>query len=302
MDTDLLNAKCEVLEEIVIDMAKIYNRPGTLQEVKSTMENMVGNAIRDLPGDETLFSGKISIRALLQGIAQNKLSEIKHIRIHRPELVGKILLSEKYRVFASGRIRLVDLYLNVYGKYHVVLEEEERDLVRYQEEHPDVENDIAYNHLGIKLEDSMELLKGIIQTRNLVKTEPWEETEHEKNIFVIPELPIRLSIDSLNIPESITGVRINGVELETKSNTTACYRAFMNYIIDQFSEKLQYSSTASELFKRNPEDLGSDYINYPNVINERGGYYYNSHAGSKTKIRRMLEMSEDFFVKIELIL
>lgn len=67
---------------------------------------------------------------------------------------GKQLLTIKYKEFQSGESKLVDLYLNEYGKYNYVLKSENRQLVTFQKDSNFIDDETAYKAANIILLDA----------------------------------------------------------------------------------------------------------------------------------------------------
>ena len=151
MNLDLLREKCQILEKVIIEVSGIYAHKNCTTQQKALLETMIGAAIWYLPTGNELYSGSISEAAfekIKNGAQISKLT--KEHRFPRKQ-AGRILLTEKYKLFIDKKESLYDLYLNEFGKYNLVVKEENRSLVKFQKENV-FENDItAYKKANIEL-------------------------------------------------------------------------------------------------------------------------------------------------------
>ena len=89
------------------------------------------------------------------------------------------------------------------------------------------------------------------------------------------------------------------LKIEEVPNTTSCYRAFIEYCIDNHAASIQKSESMQSLIKADKND--------PKLINdikwdrvkERGGWYYSTHASSLIKKDRMIKIANELGLHVE---
>ncbi|MBA9075887.1 hypothetical protein [Rufibacter quisquiliarum] len=154
MNQKKLEERCLILEELIISTAKIYNSESTSLEQKALLETIIGAAIWYLPSGQELWTGKMSVKAL-EHIKEGKpKSQLTKEHKYPRKQAGKQLLTIKYKEFQSGESKLVDLYLNEYGKYNYVLKSENRQLVTFQKDSNFIDDETAYKAANIILLDA----------------------------------------------------------------------------------------------------------------------------------------------------
>lgn len=150
-----LTAKAKTLAQLVINTAEQYQQSDDQQ--KSLLETTVGAAIWYLPSlGHQLFSQKISKRALES--LENNPETTKLVEEHGTprKVAGRLLYTQYLEEIKSNPEVLKDLYLTQFGKYNLVLKEENRGLMKHQKVDTFVSEEYAYQQAGIELVDFSE--------------------------------------------------------------------------------------------------------------------------------------------------
>ncbi|MGV3541328.1 MAG: hypothetical protein ACO1OQ_16045 [Rufibacter sp.] len=151
MNYKKLEERCAILEELIISTAQIYNNEATTNDQKALLETVIGAAIWYLPSGQELWTGKISVKALEHlRLGKPKAQLTKEHKYPRKQ-AGKQLLSSKYQALQEKKERLLDLYLNEYGKFNYVLKAENKQLVEFQKDAHFIDDETAYKAAAIEL-------------------------------------------------------------------------------------------------------------------------------------------------------
>jgi len=151
MNLQKLEERCLILEDLIISTAEIYNREVISNDQKALLETIIGAAIWYLPNGQELWTGKISVNAL-EHIKQGKLkSQLTKEHKYPRKQAGKQLLTTKYKEFQIRKTKLIDLYLNEYGKFNYVLKAENKQLVEFQKDASFIDDETAYIAAKIEL-------------------------------------------------------------------------------------------------------------------------------------------------------
>jgi hypothetical protein len=311
MNKEKLTDSCKVLEKTIIEVAKLYNSADATSNQKALLETMIGAAIWYLPSSAELYSGYISARAIdkvKEGTPVNKLTQ-EH-RFPRKQ-AGKLLLSETYKKFIRKEASLYELYVNEFGKFNLVVKNENRDLIPFQGE-SFVDHITSYNDAGIKLvKMSMDEIKRLLPKN--AKQYSKEEKPAEEGMMKDQRPPLhtdrpeitKLDQQANNSDDGkgydFSGINLNGEVLLRGGNVSKCYRAYMNYVIDHFEGQMKNSVFIKNLIRldRNAPEFGTDPVKYPYVIIAHGKYFYNVHSNSSVKKNRIIKIASELGMALE---
>jgi len=101
--------------------------------------------------------------------------------------------------------------------------------------------------------------------------------------------------------DKLKGVSLNNLSLIIigKPDTTSCYKAFMDYCIDNHGSEIGNSQLLQKRFKNNPEDPGfGQAIHYKRIIG-KAGYYYSTYQDSADKKNIILKIANDLDLHVE---
>ncbi len=107
------------------------------------------------------------------------------------------------------------------------------------------------------------------------------------------------SIDSNS--HKIIGVSVKYVRLQIpdKPTTAKCYKAFMDYCIDNFSDSILNSDILRERFKEDPEDPAFGRGIFHKRIKGHNGLYYSTYQASDDQERIMKEVARELGFPVE---
>lgn len=102
---------------------------------------------------------------------------------------------------------------------------------------------------------------------------------------------------------TIIAVSINKefLKIEEVPNTTSCYRAFIEYCIDNYATSIQKSESMQSLIKADKNDPKLKKDIKWNRVKERGGWYFSTHAQSSEKKVRMIKIANELGLYAEFI-
>ena len=302
MNKEKLDDLCKVLEKVIVKTAGIYNDDSTSPTQKALLETIIGAAIWYLPGSNELYSGKISksaVEKLHEGIPLSKLT--KEHKFPRKQ-AGRELLSQVFIDFLNGEKKLIDLYVENYGQFNLVLSRENKDLIKFQRSSTFVDDETSYRSANIEL-----LERTIEQLRDL---SPDRKRKPGKRQLSAPAQPAKGELEIL--PEllndydeggnSFSGIKVNDHLLVENGNPNRCYIAFMNYVIHYYSESIPNSILLSKYIRteRNDPSFGAD-LKYPRVIRSSGNFFFSSHAGTMVKRRRIINIANELDLQISFL-
>ncbi len=302
MNKEKLDDLCKVLERVIVKTAEIYNEDSTSPTQKALLETIIGAAIWYLPGSNELYSGMISKSAeekLSEGIPLSKLT--KEHKFPR-KLAGRELLSQVFIDFLNGEKKLSDLYLENYGKFNLVLSRENKDLLKFQKSSTFVDDETSYRNAKIELlERTIEQLRDLSPDRKRKpgKRELSATAQPAKGEFeLLPELLNEYDEGG----KAFSGIKVNDHLLVENGNPNRCYIAFMNYVINYYSESIPGSILLSKYIKteRNDPSFGAD-LKYPRVIRSSGNFFFSSHAGTMVKRRRIINIANELALQVSFL-
>lgn len=125
---------------------------------------MVGAAIWYFPQSDELWTGMISVDALraFMGTAGSKVVKLTKDHHYPRKVAAAELFSLNWASINDPAEEVLRRYLDCYGKFNLVLPEENKRLVKHQKTHSFVSPEHAYGQAGIELKQlSRPLLKAI---------------------------------------------------------------------------------------------------------------------------------------------
>lgn len=146
-----LETRALMLSHLILNTADLYQSSG--QGERGLLETLVGAAIWYLPNTPELFNGKISRAAytkLLENPAQTKLVEEHAIP---RKVAGNLLYNHYLEDLRKDPSIMVRLYFDFFGKYNLVLKEENDRLKKFQRSHVFTNEGEAYKKASIELMD-----------------------------------------------------------------------------------------------------------------------------------------------------
>ncbi len=96
------------------------------------------------------------------------------------------------------------------------------------------------------------------------------------------------------------------LKIEGKSNTSKWYEAFLKYLIDNYSKKIETSGVTTllnKVFSRNPEDYDrfGESIKYNRIVGYNG-WFYNTHKSSAIKIGIIKKLAVELDLQIDIVI
>lgn len=316
MNKEKLIDACSVLEKVIVDVANIYNSDEATPNQKALLETMIGAAIWYLPSSAELYSGYISVTAIEMVNGGTPISKLTQEHKFPRKQAGKKLLSETYKKFKNKEVQLYDLYINEFGKFNLVVKSENRDLIPFQGD-LFIDDKTSYKDAGIELRKmSMEEIKNLLPKKNRQPTKGGDEAEQkDREIMEQPDTSLankdkteetagqqkRPTNQDDGRGKAFTGITFNGELLQSNGNASKCYKAFMNYIIDNFEGQIENSVFIKNLVRpeRNAPEFGTDPVKYPYVIMEHANFFYNVHSNSYVKKNRIITIANELGLKVE---
>jgi len=145
-----LNFKSETLAQLIINTAEQYKKSDRGQ--KSLLETLVGAGIWYLPSTGLkLFNQKIS-KVALQSLKDNSegTNLVEEHGIPR-KVAGRLLYTKHLEEIKKNPLIVKELYLNQFGKFNLVLKQENGNLVKHQKVDVFENEEAAYQKAKIEL-------------------------------------------------------------------------------------------------------------------------------------------------------
>lgn len=146
-----LEKRAKVLAEMIVKTAPMYEQCEEAE--KGLLETLSGAGIFYLPNHPGLFNQKISKAAWLQ--IQENPAKTKLVEEHAipRKVAGRLLYTTYLPLLQSNPVALVQLYEQQFGRYNLVLKEENDRLRKFQRVGVFVSEEEAYAQAGIELMD-----------------------------------------------------------------------------------------------------------------------------------------------------
>tara|TARA_B100000886_G_scaffold168192_1_gene115063 strand:+ start:134 stop:700 length:567 start_codon:yes stop_codon:yes gene_type:complete len=126
--------KADVIARTVMSQQDFYFSKDCNENHKQLLETMIGAAIWYLPQGKELWTGDISIDSLKRIFESDEPNKITLTKDHHyPRKVAAAeLFKLEWSTFLSPAEEVLQRYQNIYGRYNLVLPEENKRLVKYQ--------------------------------------------------------------------------------------------------------------------------------------------------------------------------
>ena len=306
-----LKERCEILEKIVISLSIIYNDENTSVDQKKLIETTIGAAIFYLPHSELYWTSRISKDALAALINNPKFTLTKEHQFPRKIAAKELLTNTKVY---NKEITIQELYEGKYAKYNYVTPAENKKISRHQRDDVFEDIEIAYANAEIELvtitsEDLKKLKNGTYNKvhelkpayeNNVPKVASHKTKQNTELLAVSAE---KLAFNKDKNQDKIIGVSINSTRLviEGIPNTSSCYKAFIEYCIDNHATSIQKQESMQSFIKADKNDpkLIKD-IKWDRV-KEHGGWYYSTHISSSIKKDRMIKIANELGLQVAFI-
>ena len=150
--------KADVIARTVISQQDFYFSKECNENHKQLLETMIGAAIWYLPQGKELWTGDISINALTKLFESDEPNKITLTKDHHyPRKVAAAeLFKLNWSTFSSPAEEVLQRYQNIYGRYNLVLPEENKSLVKYQKGIIFTSPEDSYRKAGINLRNITE--------------------------------------------------------------------------------------------------------------------------------------------------
>lgn len=150
--------KADVIARTVMSQQEFYFSKDCNENHKQLLETMIGAAIWYLPQGKELWTGDISIDALKKLFESNEPQKITLTKDHHyPRKVAAAeLFKLNWSTFLSPSEEVLKRYQNKYGRYNLVLPDENKRLVKYQKGIIFKSPEDSYRKAGIYLQNITE--------------------------------------------------------------------------------------------------------------------------------------------------
>ena len=151
MNRLILRQKAEILSRMIISTREDYFSEGVTEIQKGLLETLVGAGIWYLPSSVELYTGMIS-EAAYQAILDDPYGT-KLVEEHRypRKVAGNRVYNEYFDQITRDVRGLMNLYINSFGRFNLVLKEENGRLKPFQRVETFVSPEISYQQAGINL-------------------------------------------------------------------------------------------------------------------------------------------------------
>ena len=149
MNHVVLKSKTKVLSEVLMATKSIYDDAN--KEQKALLETLIGAAIWYLPSSAELYSGKIS-KAAYDLIKQGDYPKLVEEHSYPRKIAGRFLYENAGKLIDNPDF-LADKYKELFGRFNLVLKNENDRLKPFQKVDSFIDEKDAYERAGLQLED-----------------------------------------------------------------------------------------------------------------------------------------------------
>lgn len=189
---------CDILAEMIKAVAPIYRAERTSAQQKQLMETTIGAAIWYLPEVPGLWTGMVSLEAILSFYPKAQKTKPKFTEEHQypRKIAARELLQFNWENDEQPGKTLLELYVSKYGRYNLVTSRENGHLRTYQKGNVFTNPEKAYKDAGINLilltsEELAAVKKG--------KRKFIEKYMVAEPMLVAKQTPLKLSVDDVEI-------------------------------------------------------------------------------------------------------
>lgn len=300
MNKENLLKKTEVLSRAIAMLAPLYHDKNLDESQRGLLETLIGAGIFYLPQNKFFFSGKISKAALEKIKIEPNLKLVEEHGFPR-KVSGHKLFNEYLEVIKNDNTAFCNLYIEKFGKFNLVLKEENQKLKKYQKTSVFISEIEAYKDAEIELVDFTNEDLYLPQLKKF-KTIPLEINEIPRNHEIIEDLNVEMAetiddfLEDIDNDQDFNGGDNIVFHLGNNDKSPAQqYKRFLNFVIDNFNVELENTNILRNFFTQDPEDevLGAART-YNRVRNYRG-WNYSTHVGTpaiKVRINKIAEILE----------
>ena len=148
-----LRERCDILARVVTGIAPIHADASTTDNQRHLLETIIGAAIWYFPHMPQLWTGAISVEALASYLPQSGSEKPRLTADHAfpRKVAARELLQFDWQSESDPGSRVLQLYLEKYGRFNLVTPKENRTLVKYQKGVAFQTPEAAYDAAGIAL-------------------------------------------------------------------------------------------------------------------------------------------------------
>lgn len=283
--------KADALSDIICMLGEYYDKKELNKTQKAFVETLIGAGIFYVSSSNNLFSGKISKNALARLRSGEDVSLVKEHSFPRKVAANRVL-TEHLESIKLDRKKFKELFEQQFGKYNLVLKEENIKLRQYQKVNVFISPEDSYEKAGIVLVDIQE------EDYTLPKLKTYGKKNILKNVdsesFIVDEIRSDDMIldngQELEIDDQV--ITIFHIVDPDDNNPSQTFLRFMKFVIDNFEGEIETNIILKKYFSRNSDDeiFGSSR-SYSNTIKEHNGWYFNIHTGTSTKLKRINDIA-----------
>lgn len=150
MNKENLTKKAHVMSKAISALSAIYHDESMDHLQRGLLETLIGAGIWYLPNSKLLFSGKVS-RAALEKIKNDPTLKLVQEHGFPRKVAGNKLFNEYLKEIKEDSNAFYNLFLEKFGKYNLVLKEENLRLKKFQKTGVFTSEEEAYSAAGIEL-------------------------------------------------------------------------------------------------------------------------------------------------------
>lgn len=265
MNKNTLKKKSEIIAKSVKLLSTLYHDNTINRLQKDLLETILGAAIWYMPNGKILFSGKISEKAL-ELIRQDTTVKLVEEHGFPRKVAGNRLFNEHLEEVKSDFNNFEKLFIDKFGRYNLVLKEENLRLKKFQKVDNFISEKESYQLAEIKLVSPTADDYKLIQLKKyLVKDIEISDEENVENVDLQPEtVSFFLCSDEDKNPSNL-------------------FERFMRFVIDNYSVTINENINLLKYFKQEADDpkFGAA-IKYKRV-KEYKGWYFSNYANTQRK-------------------
>jgi hypothetical protein len=151
MNKLVLKEKIEILSRGIINTRDDYFGEGVTEKQKGLLETLVGAGIWYLPSSIELYNGMISEAAFNAIQVDPYGTKLVEEHGYPRKVAGNRVYNEYFDQITYDGEGLMNLYINNFGRFNLVLKEENNKLKPYQKVSSFTNEEVAYQQAGINL-------------------------------------------------------------------------------------------------------------------------------------------------------
>lgn len=151
MNKLVLKEKAQILSRMIIKTRDDYFSEGVTEKQKGLLETLVGAGIWYLPSSIELYSGMISEAAFNAINIDPHGTKLVEEHGYPRKVAGNRVYNEYFDQITYDGEGLMNLYINTFGRFNLVLKEENNKLKPHQKVSTFTSEQAAYQQAGINL-------------------------------------------------------------------------------------------------------------------------------------------------------